>query len=214
MTVDGGSTYTDITSQINGSTWTRVQVSQAAVTNPNVGFRIVTSGDAIYVDYFGLESATFASSRIATTTTAVTRNATVGNYPVTDNMPTNNAQIQLEWTPLQAGMGTVYLWGSYVDANNSTSILHDGTNVIFRKRIGGTNYDSTKALTYTAGTTYTVKATASDSAGIMIAVGGVDGTGHANTTAMQLGPAFGVGTNGNGGGQASSAIRNLEHRTL
>ena len=62
----------------------------------------------------------------------------------------------------------MYLWGSYVDANNSTSILHDGTNIIFRKRISGTNYDSTKALTYTAGTTYTVKATASDSAGIMI----------------------------------------------
>ena len=191
-------------------------LADPAVSGSNGRLTVTASAGAIvYFLLFQVEEGSYATSAIPlTSAAAVTRNADVYNYPITNNLPTNNVQIQLEWTPLQESMGTVYLWGSYVDANNSTSILHDGTNIIFRKRISGTNYDSTKALTYTAGTTYTVKATASDSAGIMIAVGGVDGTGHANTTAMQLGPAFGVGTNGNGGGQASSAIRNLEHRTL
>ena len=211
MTVDGGSTYTDITSQINGSTWARVQVTQAAVTNPSVGFRIGTSGDAIYVDYFGLESASFASSRIHTTTAAVTRNAGSGSYASSSNITTANGVMVLEWTPPYTGMGTVALWGSYVDANNYTRIFHDGTNIVFRRRVSGVNYDATKALTYAAGTTYKIAARISDATGGDVFVAGVKGTNSSNTSALQLGANFSVGHDGNGANHSFAPIRNVKH---
>jgi lysophospholipase L1-like esterase len=49
ITRDGGSTWTDITSQITDTAYARVSLS-STVTNPSVGFRIETSGDAIIVD--------------------------------------------------------------------------------------------------------------------------------------------------------------------
>jgi hypothetical protein len=50
------------------------------VTDPVVGFRIVTSGDAIAVDYAQLENGAFSTSAIGTTTSAaVTRSADVAS---------------------------------------------------------------------------------------------------------------------------------------
>jgi len=74
MTQDNGATWTAITVT---SSWTRVQVPSATVTNPIVGFRIVTSGDAIAVDFVQEETGAFITSPIATTTATVTRAADV-----------------------------------------------------------------------------------------------------------------------------------------
>ena len=46
----------------------RVQVAAASVTNPQVGFRLATSGDAIVVDFTQLEQKGFVSSPVVTTT--------------------------------------------------------------------------------------------------------------------------------------------------
>ncbi|TXH44496.1 MAG: hypothetical protein E6Q97_32715 [Desulfurellales bacterium] len=72
MTVDGGTGWT--TKTITAS-WARYSITQSAVTNPNFGLRLVTSGDE--VDFYGaqLESAAFMSSTIPTTTVAVARTA-------------------------------------------------------------------------------------------------------------------------------------------
>lgn len=72
MTQNGGSTWSAITVAAG---WRRVELATATVTNPSVGFRLRTSGDAIDVDLVQLESATFASSAIATTAAAATRGA-------------------------------------------------------------------------------------------------------------------------------------------
>lgn len=48
MTTDGGTTWTAIT--VTGS-WTRVSIPLQTLSNPSVGFRVVTSGDAIAVDF-------------------------------------------------------------------------------------------------------------------------------------------------------------------
>lgn len=72
MTQDGGATWTAITVP---TTWGRVAIPSATVTNPSVGFRFATNGDAIDVDYVQCEGGAFATSAIATTTASVTRSA-------------------------------------------------------------------------------------------------------------------------------------------
>ncbi len=74
MTQDNGSTWTAVTVTTG---WTRVTIPSATVANPVVGFRIVTSGDAIAVDYVQCESGAFSTSAIETTTATVTRSADV-----------------------------------------------------------------------------------------------------------------------------------------
>ena len=74
MTQNGGATWTAVTVT---SSWSRVSIPSATVTNPSVGFRIATSGDAIAVDYVQCENGAFVTSAIETTTAAVTRNADV-----------------------------------------------------------------------------------------------------------------------------------------
>ena len=71
---DGGSTFTDITASINSTTYTRFEITTTQA-NPSIGLRIVTSGDEVEVDYEGLEVLPFASSRIPTVASTVTRTA-------------------------------------------------------------------------------------------------------------------------------------------
>ena len=78
MTVDGGSTWTDVTAQITGvgpNGYSRCVITQAAVTNPSIGFKLTTNADKIAVDFNQEEKGAFATSSIPTTTVAVTRNA-------------------------------------------------------------------------------------------------------------------------------------------
>lgn len=72
ITDDGGFTLTDITTLINSNSYTRHTITTTQI-NPAIGIRIVTSGDEVEVDYEGLETLPFASSRIPTTTISVTR---------------------------------------------------------------------------------------------------------------------------------------------
>lgn len=72
MTMDNGSTWTAIT--VTGS-WTKVEIPTQTLANPTVGFRIVTSGDAIAVDFVQNENGTTSTSSIHTTSAAVARAA-------------------------------------------------------------------------------------------------------------------------------------------
>jgi len=72
MTLDGGTGWTTKTLT---TSWARFDITQAAVTNPAFGIRIVTSGDAIDVYGNQMESAAFPSSLITTTTGSVARTA-------------------------------------------------------------------------------------------------------------------------------------------
>lgn len=70
MTQNGGVAWAAVTVT---STWTRVSIASATVTNPQVGLRIVTSGDAVDVAFFNCQSGGSQSSPIRTTSATVTR---------------------------------------------------------------------------------------------------------------------------------------------
>lgn len=71
MTMDNGTTWTPATVT---SSWTRVTIPHATLANPVCGFRIVTSGDAVAVDYMQVErGGSVFTSPIATTSATVTR---------------------------------------------------------------------------------------------------------------------------------------------
>lgn len=74
MTIDGGTSWTDITSSLSSSVFTRLTLDQT-LANPQIGFRIATSDDEIEVDANQIEELSLASSYIPTTTAAVTRGA-------------------------------------------------------------------------------------------------------------------------------------------
>lgn len=74
MTMDNGTTWTAITVT---SAYTQLSIPTQTLANPTVGFRIVTSGDAIAVDFVQNENGTVASSPIPTTTASATRAADI-----------------------------------------------------------------------------------------------------------------------------------------
>lgn len=114
MTMDNGSTWTAI---VPTAAWSRLLIPTQTLANPTVGFRIVTSGDAIDVDFGQNENGTFATSSIATTTAAVTRAADV-------------CSILTSAFPFNASEGTIVAEGlspAGASANNCIAELNDGT---------------------------------------------------------------------------------------
>jgi len=112
FTQDGGSTWTDITAQINSSTWSRVQIT-ATLANPSVGFKLSTSGDAIDVDCVQNEAGAEATSPIVTTTTTVTRNADSLTYQTAGNIDLATGTMFCElFSPAMSAFPPVFLIGT------------------------------------------------------------------------------------------------------
>lgn len=100
LTLNGGGAWTTITVTAG---WTRVEIT-AELADPDIGIRIVTSGDAIYVDWGQCEASTFLSSTIvpATEGAAVTRNSDVLTFDdegnIFDAQGTAFAKASTEWS--------------------------------------------------------------------------------------------------------------------
>jgi len=187
ITTNNGATWTAVTGLINSSTYTRVSTAVAAVTNPVFGVRLVTSGDAIDIDFSQNETGTNYSSPIPTTTAAVTRAASTGTIPSSGNITAAAGTFNIEWTPASIITGDNMIIMSLVDASNYTALIYNSTGTfIMRKRIAAVNYDASLTLTAVVGTTYKV---AGDwgASGVLLAVNGTAGTPHANTTNAQIG---------------------------
>jgi hypothetical protein len=137
ITLDGGSTYTDITSLINSSTFTRVSAAQT-LANPSIGFKISTSGDKIAVDFVGMKALAFVDPPIATTTVAVTRSADVvtGALGSWFNAAAGTFVIQFSTViPNSANTSP----GGFDDGSSNNQMLSytSGTALIYFQRAGG-----------------------------------------------------------------------------
>jgi len=129
FTQDGGSSWTDITSQINSSTWSRVQIT-STLANPSVGFKLGTSGDAIDVDCVQNEAGSVATSPIVTTTATVTRNSDSLTYQTASNWSDTAGTAFVEVAPLAYSGGAIgsATNGLLLSTSNSGATAYDGTN--------------------------------------------------------------------------------------
>lgn len=214
-----GAGLTSATIQDAGNGWWRCSISSTqtgvgAVTRgiylanaDNSNSYVGVVGNGLYLWGAQLELGSFASSYIPTTTLAVARNADVEAVSTSGNIAAAAGSVYLEYTPTHSPSGTIAFWGTYVDASNYTAIIHDATNLIFRKRIAGVNYDATIANAFVSGTTYKACATWGAS-GTSITLNGTEGTPHANTTAAQIAATMQWGADGNSLQQPFASVRN------
>lgn len=122
MTTDGGTTWTAVTVT---SSWTRVEIPAQTVTNPQFGFRIVTSGDAIAIDGVQNETGAFGTSVMFTTSAAVTRTADNASV-ATSVLPysaTANTLFGKAWNRVATGGFNVFasVWSA---GNNNIQLLN------------------------------------------------------------------------------------------
>lgn len=91
---EDGTTWTNITSQINSATFTRVSITVSQL-NAAFGLRIVTSGDAIDVDFNQFEAGGFATSPMDAAGAA--RNADALTYTSSGNVGSVTSSLYCEW---------------------------------------------------------------------------------------------------------------------
>ncbi len=146
ITRDGGTTLTDITNQINSTDFTFCYIKNTSVTNPQVGFKLATPGDAIIADA-GINhlGAQVYRNPLMTTSASVTVNAETltatssGNF--VDTLGTVLATVTRDdWT---AGNGSAVgssTRGLYTNYANSGAEAKDGTSTAsaLARTAGGT----------------------------------------------------------------------------
>ncbi len=170
ITMDNGSTWTQIDGSINSSSYTRVQIPIASSANPVVGFRIVTNTDKIAVDFCQMEKLTGSAPTVATnpmltTSASVTRCNGGGTEELFFNTPASNFNAGIAWVNnLVCAQPVGFVIVGSGNAPASVACLISGTD------LGG--YFITGAVN---GTT------------MVGASGGVAGLGNINKMAFSLG---------------------------
>lgn len=135
FTRNGGVDWLDITSLINSSTFTCVKIENTSVTNPQVGFKIATSGDAIIVDAGLNHAGTTLTLPIFTKSSAITRAADVLTYQTASNFSDTAGTILATYKPTYDTYAAGSIVGSatrglYAGTSNSGVQALDGTNTI------------------------------------------------------------------------------------
>lgn len=121
-TIDGGTTW--VTRTLDG-TWQRFQTTVTS-TNPSVGVRIVTSGDAIDFDVMQEEDGALATSPILTYSATATRAA---DDPLTPYVPGAAGAVIIDYVPLDSSSHVV---ASLSDgtSNERHTVTNDGVYTV------------------------------------------------------------------------------------
>jgi hypothetical protein len=184
ITQNNGTTWTAITLT---STWTRFKTISTILTDPIIGFRIVTNGDAIAVDYIQTEENNFITPVIPTTTIAVTRaDETLSSTDVS-------------WYNLAEGTFVVTAIGNDTAASNAQTFRIEGTGAEVMRMGYATTTTGTAYGANSVGTgqfNYALACPASGSSEVMalgyktnnvnLAVNGVSGTPDTACTILTI----------------------------
>lgn len=180
ITLDGGSTYTDVTSQINSSGYTLVQKTQT-VTNPSLGIKLGTNTDKIAVWCGQLEVGAFATSPIVTTTTSVARNAdsvtltstAQGAFSTTFPL---SAYVKASSSAVTTGASaTLFAWSDGTNNNRERMLYGTSNNVGAETAVSGTPNTATTANTAAQGATFAAACTLNTNDGAVALNGGTVG---------------------------------------
>lgn len=85
MTVDGGASWTDVSANITSDVYTLVSIPYQNLADPEVGFRLAVSGDAIVVDFFQCQDGRTVDTPMTRDTTAAYRNNEMPSLNTTGN---------------------------------------------------------------------------------------------------------------------------------
>lgn len=130
ITRDGGTSWTDVTSQLSTTAWARVKIENTSVLNPVIGVQLVTNTDAVDVDYAQDEAGAFITSAILTTVAAATRAADVCS--TTDLSWFNAAEGTFVITAYTTGTTSASLATiSDGTTNNRISMSNGASNAVF-----------------------------------------------------------------------------------
>lgn len=207
ITQDGVS-YTDITSQLNTTTFVQVQLN-ASQLNASFGIRMTTSTDVILVDCNQFEAGTYATTPIPA---AGTRNADVLTYAASVNLSassgTSYAEIASTW-PSGSGPGVPVVLATDLNGRILYNASSPGAATTLSIR------DGTNTVTSGAGTSFSTgirKAASSwGTAGMSIVMtGSTVGTGSFDG-AMSVANPIGIGGRGDSpANNFSGTIKNLK----
>jgi hypothetical protein len=206
ITIDNGTTWTDITSSINSTTFTQVQTTKTAA-NPVIGFRITTNGDSIAVDMAGMQSGTFRTSPIPNTNAvSVSRPIDLLTYPNASNINGNTGTAYAE--------ATYYgqLIGSIIGDSAGLRILFPANSTLWQMLDGngGTTDPFYTHTAIVAATPFKIATNWAVSTNIKSWKNDVEAT---YTTPGQFTPTFGANTlqigAAGGGNSPSGDIRNI-----
>ena len=146
ITVNGGTGWTTCTVT---ASWSPCSVT-ATVTNPQIGIRIVTSGDAVYMQGSQVEAGSFRSSTIYTTTGSVARQPTSltrsWNFPSNDFSGQIVVRPQYAYTEVRTGWYSV-LTLRYDASNYFRVLINPGNDMVHvsRRVAGAAGETSTSA---------------------------------------------------------------------
>lgn len=218
MTMDNGTTWTAVTVTAG---WTRVAIPTQTLLNPTVGFRLVTSGDAIAVDFVQNEnSGIHASSPIETTTVAVTR---AGDVITIDSKYASFAQgsAYLRWKEPTNVVGiSRRLFALFVDVNNVIfATISSGGFIQVQVISGGiVQANIVSSGTVVGGNTYKLAMRWALNDVTVALTSTLNGAIQTDTSAtMPTGtPVIGIGQSGGGGNFLNAPLLNMTlfHRKL
>ena len=198
-----GVTFTDITAQINSSTFTLVQLN-ASQLNAAFGIQIVTSGDAIDVDFNQFEAGAFATSPMDAA--GAVRNIDVLTYPNTGNVldatGTFYGEISTEWatntggSPVAAGLSVSTHMLFSANTVPTTVIASDGTTNATKTGLTDMSTGVRKRASSWGGTGQSITGD-----GVTVATAAFDGS--MNSTIIS------IGCRGDGGAGWGGTIKNV-----